>query len=70
MHDIYDFGMVKLDCRRFKERVISTIDGLRRAMEDYMVAKFKVILDKQVDKNEEMWRTVTIVHTDVDETIA
>ena len=39
-------------------------------MEDYMVAKFKVILDKQVDKNEEMWRTVTIVHTDVDETIA
>lgn len=39
-------------------------------MEDYMVARFKVILDRQVDKNNETWRTVTMVHQDVDEIIA
>lgn len=56
--DEYDFGMIRLDCRKFKAQVIETIGKLKRDMEIHLVAGFKVGLDIQVEKNKEVWNKV------------
>lgn len=43
--DEYDFGLIRLDCRKFKAQVIETIGKLKHDMEVHLVAEFKVGLD-------------------------
>ena len=62
--------MVKLDCRKFKEKVLKTIEKLRSEMQAHLVLQFRRMLEKQVVKNREMWNLVSCVHEGIDEIIS
>lgn len=65
----YDFGLMMLDCRKFRKQVIATIGKLKSDFEAYLVEQFTAVLKVQVDKNESVWNKVVCIHEDIDEII-
>ena len=40
----YDFGIIQLDCKIFKNQVINTIQCLKDKFEEHLIARFQVFL--------------------------
>ena len=69
VHDYYNFGLVRLDCREFKRQAELGIRSLIEDFKVHLLTEFQTMNLEQTEKNKECWEKVNKVHMDIDATI-